>query len=287
MPSRIFVILLYLPVLTGCTGCYSSGLMGLPQADADAESASEGGPDGTGQDGVSDTGTDNEMVAPEIPPDIDQDRAFDCEPPQGAWTYFTVDGTDWPRGERLDYKIRCSIPLISSGSWAMTFDLDCWADDGTYGFHQIVISTLPEMDLPDVPENEDVWFRYVAETSFWANRWFTITDSEGSLLLAGLDAERVLPQSAEEQDFYKPLSMSTAEGLCPVDPGDCGDIERLAVDGNLGDASIRVYDGTTSFIDAGTRYMFFVGAAERRQGTWLCGGERPETWLSAVFYKMR
>lgn len=271
-------ICLMLPLLFYTCNCGVLDLNGYPGSDDD--STVDGLPDNLDQDSLHE-------ISPDMGFDSDiQEPDGYCEPPGGAWFYFTIDGTDWPREEHIDFDIRCQLDLVSVGAGVARITLNCWNADGAFGFHEIDIASGHELPWGnDDPMEGDLRFRYVAETSFWANRWFTLRDWEGNLLLAGIDAERLTPYPDDEDDnIFTPFELSAAGEVCPVLPGECSDVERLAVDVAVGDESIRVFDNGEGEIESPARLLFIVDKAEHYHGSWICGGEMPERWFSVFIF---
>jgi hypothetical protein len=244
-------------------------------------------PDGDGSDGAGDTVPVFDNFDPAFDAYRDPDPGESCQPPAGVWTYFTIDGTDWPRSERIFYQSQCVLVWLSSGNRGTTLSLACRDEGGDDSYHDVVVATDIDFNwtvLDEFEGGEAMTFTYVAETSFWASRWFFMKAPDGRLLLAGIDAHALLPEY-DVPEFYGQLQLSVVEGPCEVEEAECGATSRLAVDLSDGAGSARVFDETASMLYGPAAYYITVGMAERYVGPWTCGGQMPDRWFSILLYQ--
>ncbi len=96
-----------------------------------------------------------------------------------------------------------------------------------------------------------------------------------------MDATRLAPWGVEPDEWYDPLSIRRAEGLCPLMPEDCGMAERAALDVRLGAASSRVFDSSTGFVGFMESCLIIVDEAIVYREMWC--DDVPEQWFSALF----
>jgi len=248
------------PVLawTVCTalGCYQSwsdeGDAGVPDDGAAERVEDARADDATVEDlGPDDAGPEAE-VFPVCPP----------EPGDGSWLSFSVDDDPY---EAVDVSLDCEVAAvtpISADTSAVVLRCD---DPSGYPLHRITIRANPHPPLTNLAGRR-VHFRHVAETWFeWTERHVLLrqTDAAGTLLLAGIDSERLSPRDIAASDWYRPYSVELAGDVCPVLPDPCGTRERQALDVSFGADAGRVFDGYQQTIGTRGRLWVHVGVASR------------------------
>lgn len=270
-------------------GCACQHRIGLTGRDGSIDGPVDDGmdvdsPDVAGDDPSADWGADRDVITDPIP-----DATMECTPPEGTWAYFTIDGTDWPREEHLDYTIRCYTELIEAWSSSLLFyHLDCWSDTGEYGYHRVEMSTDPGFEdvggLPGVPEHEDVLLRYVVEGGEPPSRWFTISTMSGEMLMAGIDAGTMTPPG--HSGILWPIEIVIVDSLCPIEFEECYDPERVALDVIWNTHGARVHDGQLRTI--GTLedyYNVFLENGTKHHHPLECG-IGSASWYTALIYRM-
>jgi hypothetical protein len=130
-------------------------------------------------------------------------------------------------------------------------------------------------------EGDEVQLRYVAQTIWWINRFFTLRHAGGTLILAGADADRLAPEGTTPAEFYDPLSPSVVSGICPVLPDDCGDGQRQGIEFTYGGVTTTVLDGNSGSAGMMVSYMAIVQRAHRYE-TMNCD-DVPDSFYSVLF----
>lgn len=203
-------------------------------------------------------------VPPDIPPDILVDMPLTCPEPLGVWVSWTIDGTDWPWSP-IDIEQQCTVEYVTNYDWGpWAIGLLCMTSAGTLESHTIEINSSPPTRLFVWEGTDDVIFRYVADTPFWANRWFSLMGDYGVPVITGVDADGLLPPAADPDGIYGPLLISSVGNLCPREFWECFEKERLALDVSCHDISILVYDQSEATLSCELFYHILVENAERR-----------------------
>jgi len=281
--KKLLVLVLFLCMAAGA-GCYSStSLKGDGADDGQADPVPDvhhdypydGGPE-LPPDMIWDMPIDVPPdVPPDIPPDILVDVPLTCPEPMGVWVSWTIDGTDWPWSP-IDIEQRCNVEYVrNDDSGASTIGLLCMASAGTLESHTIEINSTPPIRL-FLWEGVDVIFRYVADTPFLVNRWFSLREDDGGPIVTGVDADGLLPPAADPDLIYTPLLISSVGNLCPRESWVCFEKERLALDVSCHDMSILVYDQSEAMLSCELFYHILVENAERRHN--ISCTDTPSEW---------
>jgi len=96
-----------------------------------------------------------------------------------------------------------------------------------------------------------------------------------------VDADSLAMPGVNPDVWYDPLVVRPAERLCPAEPAECGNRERLAVDVIFEDTLTRVFDGNDSFV--GVLGMYQVIVAEAAVYRDLGCEDFPASWFAAFF----
>jgi hypothetical protein len=154
----------------------------------------------------------------------------------------------------------------------IVLQLNCRDSTGTGGtIYQVeTFSDIPARTT--LMGGERVWFRYFQWTGDgpWIPHFFSIKTEAGKLLMAGIDAFSARPR-AEPGDWYDPIYIEVIDGLCPTEPFDCYDLERLSLQVTYGDYVKYVMDSTTETIGYTEPYHIQVDNAELLKNI-SCGG---------------
>jgi len=131
-------------------------------------------------------------------------------------------------------------------------------------------------------EGQEVLFEYASFTSWlWTyNVWFELFTPERQLLLAGLRADSLSPPGTLPVQWYLPLDVSEAGGLCALEPTSCYDAERIALDVTSEGMTARIFDGNMGLVGLWQVYMVVVEEAMRYNDV-RCPDMAPK-WFSAV-----
>jgi len=219
---------------------------------------------------------------PDRPPDIHPDYPPDippiCEEPEEIWISWMIDGTVWP-WEPVDIYERCRFDyLLHEEEGHIEISMTCMAENGTIVGREIVIDTYPPT-WPQISPGDGIILRYVSDTPFWANRWFSLSYESGGLIMAGVDAESLDYPDVDTDDIFSPLNVSPVTGLCPLEPMDCFDRERLALDFSYLDSVARVFDHGEEWFAFFEVYHILVENASRRVNIRCV--DTPSEWYTA------
>jgi hypothetical protein len=91
--------------------------------------------------------------------------------------------------------------------------------------------------------------------------WFTLrrTDASAELVVAGISATALAPPNAPE--FFAPLHMTPAEGVCPIAPTCDSPMEKIAVEFAGDDDTIALLPPSAATFGVAARYRLGVGEA--------------------------
>jgi len=224
------------------SGCYSSSLTG------DA-----------GSDAIPDAPQDTAVDAP-----VDPGPDAPCAPGEGASVDFEIDG--FPDYGEIDVELSCFVEdwweEPEAGLWGMV--LGCPSGGGLIEEHVLTITADPYLQFPYPPEDGLV-LRYVRRDIWPGARWFTLGHVEGWTLAAGAHASTPSPPDRDPAEWYGPIELAVVEGICPVEPTECGPFERLALEVGLGEAHGIIADGTAGWASSlmGSQVLVNVESAWR------------------------
>jgi hypothetical protein len=281
-----------------CAGCVHEHKIGIVGGDASVDAPDEVSPD---PDAGIDPGVDHHTTDGYEDPDATgdpihdpgtdplEDAPTDCIPPSDTWTHFTIDGTDWPREDFLDFTVRCTVSYIDVWvSERITYHLDCWADSGEESLHQVEISCHPWIEetggLPRIAEGSDYLFRYLVRGGHPPSRWFTISTLAGQMLMAGIDAETFLPPG--RTSLLEPVRVESSAIHCPIEYEECYDPQRLALDFMWNAFALRVFDGHYGVLGSSVDYYNVLLENATVHHHPLECGEATESWYKALIYRM-
>jgi hypothetical protein len=248
-----------------CSACSSA-------TPADGDGDVDGDADGD-VDGDADGDVDGDADG-----DVDGDAdVVPCWPgTAGISATWSVDGGGFVEA---DLDTPCRIAGLHAGDAVQTLRLEC----GTGGMmeeHLLELRTNPPPWLL-LSEGDEVQLRYVAQPIWWVNRFFTLRHAGGSLILAGVDADRLAPDGTTPAAFYDPLAPSVVSGFCPALAEDCGEMERQGIEFTYGGVTAIVLDGNTGYAGMMVSYMAIVERAHRYE-TMTCD-DVPDSFYSVLF----
>jgi hypothetical protein len=218
-------------------------------------------------------------VVPDIPPDI----PFYCTPPGEASVAFRVE--EGPYGDPpYDLERDCIVDW-TGGEEPGIFDigLNCSSSSGESEIYTVSVSSYPAIRA-FLPTGAPVTFAYMVEEPWWLDRWFYIRYSDGSLFMAGVDAETLIRRDVDPDFWYDPLVVRLADGLCPPVPEECGDLEREAIDVTLDGMTARVFDGNEGMVESMALYQIIADRAMVYRNV-TCD-DFPDSWISALFVSL-
>jgi hypothetical protein len=208
-------------------------------------------------DGASDPAHDpmvDPAYDPYVDPWTDPDAPPLCQPDYGFYVGFEISGTPIMEPDSLTRECWVEWSIFEEPDW-FEITLACPDTDGLIVLCTIDVYTMSEV-YAFIPDGTPVTFSYVQNTPWWLNRWFSIRYSGGDLFLAGVDATDLTPYGRDPYEWYGPLGVYLATGLCPWTPGDCGDEERTALAVSFEDMNGFIFDGNEGWI--GMWGMFHV-----------------------------
>lgn len=169
-----------------------------------------------------------------------------CPPPEGVTANITVSTNQ-------TFSATCTVASVTAEEPSTTIDLDCSGEEVTL----VVTVTPPSVGL-HVFEGDLVQFQQVVDLLFWFNRWVALRTAGGEsdqLLLAAVDGSALDPPGTTLDAFlgggsFGSPTVAVAEGLCMPTDGNCGPLERLALDFTLSRlGTSRAFDQGTAFVD--------------------------------------
>jgi len=221
---------------------------------------------------------DDPWVDQDIPPDTPPG----CTPEGGVTVSFEISGA--PMTEPLDLERECTVEWTAMGDSNMfEIGLGCPESPDLVAIYVITITASPEVYVY-LPEGSSVLFSYVEEYPWWQNRWFSIRYPEGSLAIAGVDAQSLAPYGLDPYGWYSPLGIWIASGYCPWVPGDCGDQEREAIGVSFEETVATVFDGNEASVGMWGLYSISVETAEVYHNV-MCD-DFPNEWYKALFVSL-
>ncbi len=264
---HIALIPVLLLVLAGC----DEGT----NAPYDVTAETDAGDDVDTGDGSGDAIVD---IAPEPVPPPDE-----CEgpnpPPTGPRIDFDVDcepclpETEEPRDCRVD-----EMEEVIHGH--VIIHMTC-TGGGSTGLYQV--ETFSDMPMPFVLRTGDrVWFRFFTfgPAVSWTPWYFSLFTEEGKLLLAGIDSPTMLPHDREGL-WFTPITVELYDGICPDEPFDCFDEERVALHVTYDDHEVYVFDSNTATIGYTEPYYIQVDNAKFMKNH-TCGGSVPGMFMYLI-----
>ncbi len=259
---RLFAALALTP-LASLLAC-SSATPIEPDADGDTDADADGDADADA-DGDADGDADA---------DVD---TYACEPADArisaAWSID--DGAT----AEADLDLPCRVASVMPGDAVLTLRLEC----GTGGLleeHELSTWANPPI-WTLIAVGDEVRLRYLSDPIWWVNRFFTLRTAGGVLLLGGVDADRIAPETTTAEAFFAPLSPEVLSGICPALPDHCGVVERQAVAFTYGGMTAAVLDGNAGMAGAMVAYQAIVERAHRYE-TMLCD-DVPDSFYSLLF----
>lgn len=154
-----------------------------------------------------------------------------------SWNLSFLDGPA-PTEFSGPCTVEAATPKPKGGLVAFTCTID-----GAKAQVEFQYTRAPEFPSPIFTPGEVYLLGYREEIPWWTDRWFTLRHEWGELLLAGIDADAVVPPGTTAEEFYG-MKVALETGLCAVHDGPCGPLERGALALAPFGASVRVFDGT-------------------------------------------
>ena len=201
----------------------------------------------------------------------------DCQASLGITVSYEID----PIPPEYDYEAACTIASfwLSDDQTEIMLDLACMGPDGSLDRWSISIHASVGIPLY-LAEDQDVVFAKTMNFPMYANHWFALYTPERQLLLAGLAADYLAPHEYVPSEWYMPLDVSEAAGLCPMEPNPCSNDERIALDISSDGMTARVFDGNMGLVGMWQVYLVVVDTAVRYND--LQCVDTPPKWFSAV-----
>jgi hypothetical protein len=159
--------------------------------------------------------------------------------------------------------------------------LRCEPSPGTIEDHTIEIETDPGIAIAP-PGAGGVVFRYVADPFWWVNRWFSLQHADGGLIMAGMDADSILPPGKDPGQWYSTMDVGVQGDLCPWTEDSCGIAERQALDVTYRDWNGLALDGDLIYLGPTMSAAVVVGHATSYMEMWC--EDAPMSWYSAFLY---
>jgi hypothetical protein len=271
------------------SGCYASTSPEDTRVDPAADPAADPHTDAW-PDAYPDPGAEPD-IRPEIytdvlldypidyPPDIQTDIPMTCLPSSPVRTSFTIDYEDYPMGD-VDFTQRCTLTSAGGTTGLTVIELDCVTETGERVPHHIEVATDPAAYIY-LWTGGEVVFTYRVNCPWWCDKWFTIGYGPGSMTLAGVSASTLVPYDADPAMWYEPLGVWAVQGLCPWEPADCSDSERLALELTFGGMTTQIFDQGFGYIGMMMSYQVFVAMA-RMEHNIRCT-DMPDSWFDALF----
>ena len=162
----------------------------------------------------------------------------------GTWFWFEVDG-----GMMGDININMPCRFVSvteDRTEHQMVTLEC----GTGGMMETHVIDLFSSARPRLVlwVGAEVTLRYVADPVWWVDRWLTIRDRGGNLILAATDASWLRPTTPEPIDWYAPVDVRLLGGYCPPQEETCGPRERQALYVTFGGERAIIFDGNSATV---------------------------------------
>jgi hypothetical protein len=205
----------------------------------------------------------------------------DCQESAGITVYYQIESGPYPRPE-YEYEADCTIASFrfNDEQTDISLDLDCMGPDGSLDRWAISIHAGVGIPLYLV-EGQEVVFRHPPSThAMYFPVWFALYSSDGQLLVAGLAADSLAPPGYVPSQWYMPLDVSEAAGLCALEPTSCFDAERIALDVSCDGMTTRIFDGNMGLVGMWQIYMVVVEEAMRYNDV-RCPDMAPK-WFQAV-----
>jgi hypothetical protein len=264
-------------------GCHESlGLVGDARTDTAVDAPWDTGWDPDYDPGV-DPGYD---IAPEPAWDtgVDPEPPPPCPPPNpypdGPMPYWTTNIDPWPT--EVSFSKRCDVEDVAvADDNAFTIFVSCLDETGVLLTYTISVRSEAPFWLYLHP-GEEVIFDYVADPIWWINRWFALRYTWGDIIVAGVDAEMLVPAGVDADDFYQPLDVSLFDAhYCPPEDEMCGSIQRRGL--RVGWGGI-----TADFVDRTYGTMGFMESVQVQVGEThgyieMYCDDVPYEWVSALF----
>jgi hypothetical protein len=252
-------------VLLSVAGCYESGVVLGGDGEDHADIRPDAGADG---DADADADADGDAdVPPECPPALD-----------GVWADFMVDGSAVSEA-RID--LPCVIDsVIEDAAGSVRINLGC-GTGGIIEAHTLDITASPGPWLFGL-DGLSVRFRYEAEPVWWINRWFSLRDTTGYVMVAGVSADDLAPPGSTPSEWFAPANVDLVGGVCPPTDDWCGPLERLALQiAYYGDTQ-RIYDGNSASVGLMMSVYVIVGGATRYID--VACDDAPSQFLNALLF---
>ena len=255
-------------------GCHESlGLVGDARTEALLDPAVDPGWDpgyDIAPEPAWDVGVDSEPPPPCPPPN---------PPPDGPAPYWEIDEMTWPPD--TGFTLRCNVVDVWEDDRSFTVNLSCPGPSGELHEHSLTMSAEAPFWLYISP-GEEVVLEYMSETPWWINRWFALRYAWGRLIVAGVDADRLMPEGADPDDWFHPLGVEVIErGWCPPETTMCGTIVRRGLEVAWGGITAEFVDRT--YGSMGFMESVQVLAGKNHRYTDMDCDDVPDEWVSALF----
>jgi len=204
----------------------------------------------------------------------------DCQEAIGVTVSYEIEGGPSPGSE--DYEVNCTLGSfsINDDQTEISIALEYIREDGTPDRMLISIHASVGVPLYLVEGQEVIFRRSSSLVPMYLNSWFALHSSDGYLLLAGLAADSLAPRGYVPAQWYMPLEVSEAPGLCALEPNPCSDDERIALDLSCDGMTTRTFDGNMGLVGLWQIYMVVVEEAMRYNDV-RCPDMAPK-WFRAV-----
>jgi hypothetical protein len=190
--------------------------------------------------------------------DGDGDGDLNCLPrdPEVDFSYAFEFGLD-PSNPYADLDWTCTITAVDV-SEGLDLLLDC--PDAQEPV-TIAVTATPGFVSP-VFGGETIHLRYLVTGGWWFSTHLRLDIEGGGHFLTLIDGGLV---PSNDLTFELPFVIEPVSGLCPSEPDECGNVERVALAFSIDGQPVELHDGSYSHIDAPPSTDVWVSTAEHYQ----------------------
>jgi hypothetical protein len=99
--------------------------------------------------------------------------------------------------------------------------------------------------------------------------------------VSGVDAGSLAPFYENPFGWYTPLTVRAVDGLCPAEPMDCYDHERMALDVTYAEEAVRIIDAQVGHV--GAAESFHLTTEEASKCSTIRCQDTAVAWYKALF----
>lgn len=134
----------------------------------------------------------------------------------------------------------CLVMGSMSGPDGGVVSLECpW--EGVPATVELSFGRTPALDFAVAP-GSTVRLELVTEQPWWTERWFALKEEGGALLLAGIEASKLVPTGEAPEGFFG-VPVMESYGICAPTRYECGMRERFALQVTPFGTPVDVLDG--------------------------------------------